>query len=180
MRISGTGMPKANSSSNSRAFTLIELIVVIAILGITLGYIGPRIYSGISTSNMDKASREVLALIQYARSNAVTKHTVYYIRFDIERSTFGIYPRPESSGEIEIEKEKALPRGVTFKSVKSPYQSEKIDGKADIMVTTEGVIEQGVIYLQGGPGTIHTLVIKPFSGMLKVYDHYVEVVHEKE
>lgn len=179
MRISVTGIPKANRSSN-RAFTLIELLVVIVVLGITLSYIGPRIYAGISTSNMDTAAREMLALIQYARSNAVTKHTVHYIRFDIEHSTFGVYPRPESSGEIEMLKEKELPKGVTFKSVKSPYQSEKIDGKADIMVTTEGVIEQGVIYLQGGPGTIHTLVIKPFSGLLKVYDHYVEVVHEEE
>jgi prepilin-type N-terminal cleavage/methylation domain-containing protein len=176
MRISVTGNPKASSSS--RAFTLIELIVVIAILGIPLGYVGPRIYAGISTSNMDKASREMLALIQYARSNAVTKHAVYYIRFDIEHFTMGVYARPESSGEIEMLKEKALPQGVFIKSVKSPYQNEKIDGHADIIVTSEGVIEQAVIYLQGGPGTVHTLAIKPFSGMLKVYDHYVEIVDE--
>jgi hypothetical protein len=47
----------------------------------------------------------------------------------------------------------------------------------DLKITTEGVVEQGVIYLEGALGTIYTLVVKPFSGALKVYDHYVEVTY---
>jgi hypothetical protein len=74
-------------------------------------------------------------------------------------------------------KEKELPRGVKLKSVKSPYQSEKLQGHLDILVTPEGVIEQGVIYLEGEFGKIYTVIIKPFSGMLKIYDHYVEIRH---
>lgn len=177
MRISETGKAKAKAISN-KAFTLIELLVVIVIIGITVGYIGPKLFAGISTSNMDKASREILTIVQYARSSAVTKHKPYYIRFDIDHSSVGLYPKPEKSGEIELLKEKHLPEGVVLKSVKSPYQSEKLEGRADIMVTPEGVVEQGVIYLEGALGSIYTMVIKPFSGMLTVYDHYVEVLHE--
>ena len=179
MRISETGKPKPRLSSNSsRAFTLIELLVVIVILGITLGYIGPRIFTGFTTSPMDEAARDIQTLAQYARSSAVTRHKPYYIRFDIEHSSIGLYPKPEASGEIEMLKQKDLPQGVKLKSVKSPYQSEKDKGQADIMVTPEGVVEQGVIYLEGGLGSTYTLVVKPFSGVLKVYDHYVEVWHD--
>jgi type II secretion system protein H len=179
MLISGTGRMRERLRSN-RAFTLIELLVVLVILGITLGYIGPRLYSGFSTSNLDRAVRDIQTMIQYTRSSAVTQHKPYYLRFDIEHRSFGMYPKPESSGEIKLEKEKDLPSGVTYKGVKSPYQSEKLDGHADILVTPEGVVEQGVIYLDGGGGSVYTLAVKPFSGMLKTYDHYVEVINEKE
>ncbi len=180
MRTSETGKPKPRPSSNSsnRAFTLIELLVVIVILGITLGYVGPRLFTGFTTSAMDEATRDIQTLTQYARSSAVTRHKPYYIRFDIEHSSIGLYPKPEGSGEAELIRQKDLPQGVKLKSVKTPYQSEKIEGRADILVTPEGVVEQGAIYLEGGLGSTYTLVVKPFSGMLKVYDHYVEVWHE--
>lgn len=151
MLISGTGRMREKLRSN-RAFTLIELLVVLVILGITLGYVGPRLYTGLTSSHLDRASRDILTMVQYTRSSAVTKHKPYYVRFDIEHKSFGMYEKPESSGEIKLEKEKDLPDGVTFKGIKSPYQNEKLDGFADILVTPEGVVEQGVIYLDGGEG----------------------------
>lgn len=169
---------RAKRPRSSSGFTLIELLVVVVILGITLGYVGPRLYAGLSSSSLDRAARDILTMVQYARSSAVTKHKPFYVRFDIAHAKFGMYAKPETSGEIELEKEKGLPAGVTFKSVKSPYQNEKLDGQADILVTPEGVVEQGIVYLDGGGGTVHTLVIKPFSGRIKAFDHYVEVFRE--
>ena len=125
---------------------------------------------------MDKATRDIMTVIQYARSSAVTQHRPYYVRFDIDNGSVGLYPKQESSGVIpEMVKEKHLPKGIVLKNIKSPYQSAKQQGQVDILVTPEGVIEQGVIYIEGGFNKTYTLVIKPFSGNLKVYDHYVEV-----
>ncbi|HPJ93042.1 MAG TPA: prepilin-type N-terminal cleavage/methylation domain-containing protein [Deltaproteobacteria bacterium] len=174
MRISETG----KLIPSNRGFTLLELIIIIVIVGITLGYIGPRLYTGISSSSMDKATRDILTLIQFARSSAVTQHKPYYVRFDIDNGSVGLYPKQESSGVIpEMVKEKDLPKGIVFKNIKSPYQLPKQQGQMDILVTPEGVIEQGVIYIEGGFGKTYTLVIKPFSGNLKVYDRYVEVTY---
>ncbi len=171
-RISETG----NLTPNSKGFTLLELVIILAIAGITLGYIGPRLYTGISTSPMDKASRDILTMLQFARSTAVTRHKPYYVRFDIDNSSIGFYPKPESSGVIpDMIKEKKLPKGVVFRNIKSPYQNARQQGRIDILITPEGVVEQGVIYLEGGLRKTYTLVIKPFSGNLKIYDHYVEV-----
>jgi type II secretory pathway pseudopilin PulG len=151
-------------------------MIVLVIIGITMGYIGPRIFSGLFTSNMDRAVRDITTMIQVARSSAVTQHKTYFVRFDIDDNKVALYPMPESTGKApEMTKERKMPDGVTIKSVKSSYQSEKEQGELDLKITTEGVVEQGVIYLEGGLGKTYTLVVRPFSGTLKFYDHYVEV-----
>lgn len=173
MRVKGRRLKR-----NRHGFTLIELMIVLAIIAITLGYIGPRVFSSLSTSNMDRAVRDITTIIQVARSSAVTQHKVYLVRFDIDNNKIALYPMPESSGkEPEMLKERKMPDGVTLKSIKSSYQPQKDQGEMDLRITTEGVVEQGVIYLDGPLGTTYTLVVKPFSGTLKFYDHFVEVTY---
>ncbi|HWR68359.1 MAG TPA: type II secretion system protein [Desulfomonilia bacterium] len=177
----GTGKPRIKGRSlgtTDKGFTLIELMIVIVIIGITLGYIGPRIFSGVFASNMDRAARDITAMIQLTRSSAVTQHKTYFVRFDLDNEKIAMYPMPESSGQTpEMTKERPMADGVDLKSIKTPYQSEKERGELDLKVTSEGVVEQGVIYIEGSFGRIYTLVVKPFSGTLKIYDHYVEVTY---
>jgi general secretion pathway protein H len=165
-------------SRSKRGFTLLELLIVLVIIGISLGYISPRIFSGLLTTNMDRAVRDIMSMIQVARSSAITQHKTFFVRFDIDNAKIAMYPMPESSGqEPKMLKERDLPDGVVLKGVKSPYQIKKEQGEVNLRVTTEGVVEQGVIYLDAGSGEIYTLVVKPFSGNVKIYDHYVEVTY---
>ena len=151
-------------------------MIVLVIIGITLGYIGPRIFNGLSSSNMDRAVRDITTMIQLARSSAVTQHKIYFIRFDIDNNKVAMYPMPETSGkEPQMLKEREMPDGVILKSIKSAYQLQKDQGEMDLHITPEGVVEQGVIYLDGPLGKTYSLVVRPFSGTLKFYDHYVEV-----
>lgn len=153
-------------------------MIVLVIVGITMGYIGPRVFSGLLASNMDRAIRDIMSVIQVARSSAITQHKTYFVRFDIDGEKIALYPMPESSGqEPEMLKERSLPDGVVLGGIKSPYQQKKDKGEMDLRVTPEGVVEQGVIYLEAGLGKTYTLVIKPFSGTVKIYDHYVEVTY---
>ena len=179
MPTSATGkMTRRSRRSRPAGFTLLELLVVIAIIGITMGYVGPRIFNSLLATSTDRAVRDIMTMIRFARSSAITQHKTYFIRFDLDNEKIAMYPKPESSGkEPEMLKEKELPEGIRFKGVKSPYQPSKDRGDVDLRITTEGIVEQGVIYLDDGAGNVYTLKIKPLSGNLKVYDHYVEVTY---
>ena len=162
----------------SKGFTLLELVIVIAFIGITVGFVAPRLFTELTTSGLERAARDLTTLIQYARSEAITQHKAYYVRFDFDGNLVGIYPKPEKSGETpELLKKVKLPEGVLLKGVKSPYQPKKEQGQIDLMITSDGIVEQGVIYLEGGPNKIYTLIIKPFSGNFRTYDHYVEITY---
>ncbi len=163
---------------NKRGFTLLELLIVMAILGVTIGFVGPRIYGGLSSSGMDKAARDITAIIQVARSNAITKHQTYLVRFDMDEVKVGYYLRPETSGIMpDMERERKLPEGIRFQSMKSPYQPTKQQGFFELRVTPDGIVEQGVIYLENALGKVYTLEVKPFSGYLKVEDRFVEKIY---
>ncbi|MBN1635933.1 MAG: type II secretion system protein [Deltaproteobacteria bacterium] len=163
-------------NSSGRGFTLLELVIVLVIISITLGYIGPSLFGGLFSSNMDRVTRDMGTMIQLARSWAITQHKTYLVHFDIDQSSIGIYLKPESSGVIpEMLKERTLPEGVIIKKIKTPYQIPKQEGELDLRITPEGLVEQGIIYLEAGYGKTYTLVIKPFSGNFRVYDHFVEI-----
>ena len=164
---------------NPRGFTLLELLIVLAIMGITLGYIGPRIYGGFTTSGMDKACRDITVVLQYARSLAVTNHQNYLVRFNLDEGRMSICAKPKSSGTVPvIVKQRSLPDGIRFESIKTPYHPTRQSGATDLTVTTEGLVEQGAIYIENTAGSVFTLEIKPFSGELKVTDHFVEKAYE--
>lgn len=176
--MSGTGRPRGKLKNRRKGFTLIELMIVIVIIGITLGYIGPRIFRGVFASNLDEAARDITAMIQAARSSAVTQHKTFFVRIDLDERKISLYPMPESSGQVpELISERPIPDGVVVKGIKTPYQSEKDHGQMDLRVTAEGVVEQGVIYIEGALGKTYTLMVKPFTGTLKIFDHYVEVTY---
>src|SRR3989338_7553140 len=84
-----------------RAFTLLELIIVVVILALTATFILPNI-SAIFGLGMKGAAVELGEMIRYTYNQAIIKNKVFRIVYDLENETYWI----EYGEPIEEEKKK--------------------------------------------------------------------------
>jgi type II secretion system protein H len=83
-----TGNPK--SAKPYRAFTLIELILVMAMLLIVLAVAAPSLSNFFKGRSLDSEARRFLALTRYGQSRAVSDSVPTVLWIDIQQGAYGL------------------------------------------------------------------------------------------
>lgn len=73
--------------SNKKAFSLIEILIVLAILGMIVGVGVPQI-NRIFRANLKSASVKLAGLVRFAYDSSIVKGTIHRIVFDFEKKTY--------------------------------------------------------------------------------------------
>src|SRR3954468_22859294 len=82
------------SASESRnrwleeGFTLVEMLVVLAILALTTAFAVPLLSAGSEGLRLDMASSELAAALRATRSAAITRNVQMALMIDVDRRTF--------------------------------------------------------------------------------------------
>jgi prepilin-type N-terminal cleavage/methylation domain-containing protein len=87
--------PRRAGPGRSGAFTLIEILVVVAILGLTLSLSVPAFVRALNKEGMRKAQSDLIEACQKARGGAIINNHVQELIFNGEDRTFeapGAYP----------------------------------------------------------------------------------------
>src|ERR1051325_11638875 len=85
------GHKQSRSNSARRCgFTLIELILVMALLMIVLGVAAPSLQGFFKGRNLDSEARRILALTVYGQSRAVSEAIPMLLWFDTRQHTYGL------------------------------------------------------------------------------------------
>ncbi len=84
-------------SSFSRAFTLIELILVLALLGIITSMVAPAMSNFVRGRALDAEARRLFALIHAGQSRAVSEGMPVMLWVDEKKSAYGL--EAETSGQ---------------------------------------------------------------------------------
>jgi general secretion pathway protein H len=74
----------------AKGFTLIEIIVVLALAGLLLALVPPRLSGALAAAEIRSAARELASALRYARSRAVTRHAEVVLTVDTERRRYRV------------------------------------------------------------------------------------------
>lgn len=120
-----------NMRRNSESgFSLIEMLVVIALIGLSVVVGYPTMIEWLERYQVRAAASEIASNIQLQRMRAVSQNLEFSIQFDPDANTYALYQGDDPGTGIMLDViPRPLPRGVTFSGADDP-----INTASDIIV----------------------------------------------
>lgn len=103
-------------------FTLIEMLIVLAILAVTASFAGPLLSSGSEGVRLEMASSELAAALRVTRSAAITRNIQTTLMIDVDRRTFGSAVVAQRSFAPDIEAKLTFASGIRSVSSDGGFQ----------------------------------------------------------
>ncbi len=161
----------------NKAYTLIELTVVVFLIGIMLALAVPRVQYGMWSDDLKTATRRMVGTVKTLRNDAVREHKEYRLHFDMESNRFWVeWNQMTASERTDVRQNSSrLPGSVRVLDVFRPGIGKENVGDVVIHFSKKGYVEESVIHLGSDDGRAHTIVLSPFLGAIKTYDTYVDI-----
>jgi general secretion pathway protein H len=162
---------------NRHGFTLIELVVVLAIIGMVMMLVVPRLPST-DSENLKISARTLASTLRYMQDRAATARTTYYL--DIEPGTDSIKifeasaVESDKSPEDPLLKQRPIKEGIVISDVIIPRLGKVTDGQLRLTIGMGGLRDFTIIHLQSPDGIFWTVMAFPSSGKVKLYEGYQE------
>lgn len=169
--------PQNPERSGQAGFTLIEIAVVMAIIGMVMLLVVPRLPSS-DQENLKISARTLASTLRYLQERATTSGTAYYLE---------LAPGTESAKIVEISGDgsakeptdqlllrSALKEGITVADVRIPRLGKINDGQLRIDVGVGGIRDFVTIHLRSAEGQFWTVMAFPSGGKVKAFEGYIE------
>jgi len=166
-----------NPTNTTKGYTLIELTVVVALIGMMLAVSVPRFRYSLITDNLKSVTRRMIGVVKEIRDDAVREQKAYFLYLDLESNKLWVEYPGMGQEEREAIRERAFtfPEDVRIMDVWGQERGKQADGETAIRFTKKGYVEYTAIHLGAEDGRVFTLILSPFLGKIKSYDTYVDI-----
>jgi Tfp pilus assembly protein FimT len=138
------------------AFTTIELIIVLMVVGVLATFATPRLGRWLATTGVDAAAREIATDLQLGKMRAISQNTKYRISFNTENNTYQMQKDVAGTWQ-DVGNPKPFPAGVDL-----------VSATATPTFQTLGTAPGGAtITLRNAQGRTRTITVS-FAGRVQV------------
>jgi len=154
-------------------FTLLELIVVVALMGIMLAFTIPRFHETLFLDDAKTGSRWIVAKIQALKEASIRNQKNYSLHIDLDSEKFWETDSSMPAEEIEAAalNAKSLPDGLKITDIEFPMHGKISSGQTDITFYKNGYSDKAMIHVQDGE-EYESYLIEPFLSGVTRYEMY--------
>jgi prepilin-type N-terminal cleavage/methylation domain-containing protein len=149
---------------DSRGFTLVEMVVVTALIGIMLVVAIPRLSGGLFSDGSDETARYIIGTVRQLKEKAIADQKTYLLNVspDIQRIWVTDTEMAETDASSARDKGYRLPRGIRIDHVTFPGSELVSSGTIPIAFYPQGYSDKAEIRVRTDDGTRLAFHIEPF------------------
>lgn len=150
--------------TGNRGFTLVEMIVVTALISIMLVVAIPRLDGGLFTDGGDETARWIVANVRQLKEKSIADQKTYLLNVSPDVRRLWITEAGMSEEDTDAAREEGfrLPRGVTIDHVAFSQTERLTGGTIPIGFYPKGYSDRAVIRIRASDGERLAFLIEPF------------------
>ena len=143
--------------------TLIEMLIVVALIGLLVGITFPSVSSGIETMRLNEASNQLVNFLNNALIRAERREQG--VEISISKSEKSLTMRsPDPGSERKVE----LPQGISIARILPEDPQQEEDQPRRFMVYPGGAIPRIGVEIVNGKGTRRMVRVDPITGVPRI------------
>ena len=163
--------------ASSAGFTLIEIAVVLAVIGMVLAIVLPRLPST-EQEDLKVSARTLASTLRYAQQRAAANRATYYLHFEAGTNRYMLTEAAADGSEKQpsdpMLQNSPLREHVLVTDVVTPGLGKVSDGSTRLAIGVDGLRNLAIIHLRSSTGGAWTVVAFPAGGKVKLYEGYQE------
>jgi len=148
------------SKKTQKAVTLVELVVVIAIIAIGALFFTPNIGAWLHTYRLRSATQEVVSVLRTAQMKAISTNREYQVSFNPGAGSFILQYHTTGATWVDEGTAGTLPKGVLISGISFPGNKAQFNPNS--------TSSTGSITLQNAKGTTKGITLTPATGRIHV------------
>ena len=157
-----------------RGYTLLELIVVMALIGIVFFFALPRFEGSFLIDDAKHSARWLIGKVQMLREESLRtrRDRVLHIDLDTNRVWETVETMSPEEADRATQLAREIPGGARLAGVDTPIQGRVTAGRADIRFYGDGHTDRVLIHLRHG-SAVQSFLLEPFLARVKIFDTMV-------